>query len=70
MRDPDSQDDISKERFEGTVLKAISKDMKMIKKEPREGGGSSECRQTFHGQVRNKFAVFLLFSGLKIKICE
>lgn len=54
MRDPDSQDDISKERFEGTVLKAISKDIKMIKTELREDGGSPECRQAFHGQVWNK----------------
>lgn len=70
MRDPDSQDDISKERFEGTVLKAISKDMKMIKTELGEDGGSSVCRQTFCGQVRNKIGAFLLFSGLKIKICD
>lgn len=35
MRDPDTLDDLSKERFEGTVLKAISKNIK-IKEEPRE----------------------------------
>ncbi len=44
-------DDISKERFEGTVLKAISKNpRKEIKKEPEEedrGGGD-------FGQVQKK----------------
>lgn len=35
MRDPDTLDDLSKERFEGTVLKAISKNVK-IKEELRE----------------------------------
>lgn len=37
MRDPCTMDDISKERFEGTVLRAISKyPRKEIKKEPLE----------------------------------
>lgn len=38
MRDPDTLDEISKERFEGTVLKAISRNMK-IKQEPTEEQG-------------------------------
>lgn len=39
MRDPDTLDEISKERFEGTVLKAISRNMK-IKQEPTEEQGA------------------------------
>lgn len=49
-------DDISKERFEGTVLKAISKNIKKIKMEPKEqlggGGGGAEAGQTLLGQVQ------------------
>ncbi|XP_029376539.1 uncharacterized protein LOC115055158 isoform X2 [Echeneis naucrates] len=42
MRDPDTMDDISKERFDGTVLKAICKNpRKEIKKEPQENEGES-----------------------------
>lgn len=37
LGDPDSLDDVSRERFEGTVLKAISKDLK--KEELGDGGG-------------------------------
>nr|XP_040035294.1 uncharacterized protein si:dkeyp-121d4.3 isoform X1 [Gasterosteus aculeatus aculeatus] len=37
VRNPDTQDDVSKERFQGTILKAISKyPRKEIKKEPQE----------------------------------
>lgn len=35
MRDPDTLEEISKERFEGTVLKAISR-IRKVKKEPAE----------------------------------
>lgn len=52
MRDPDSLDDISKERFEGTILRAISKNIKKkIKKEPREEGRGADG-QTLLGQVQ------------------
>ncbi|XP_076598707.1 uncharacterized protein LOC143327925 isoform X2 [Chaetodon auriga] len=55
MRDPDTLDDISKERFEGTVLKAISKHTRKIKKEPEEErGGGAEGGQAFLGQVKIK----------------
>lgn len=40
MRDPDSRDDISKERFEGTVLRAIGRTMRKTKSEaPEDSGG-------------------------------
>ncbi|XP_028983518.2 serine/arginine repetitive matrix protein 2 isoform X2 [Betta splendens] len=46
LRDPHSLDDVSKERFDGTVLRAISKHPpKVIKKEPvdhQAGGGAQE----------------------------
>lgn len=46
IRDPDTLDDISKERFEGTVLKAISKNpRKEIKKEPEEERGGGDFGQ-------------------------
>lgn len=44
MRDPDTLDEISKERFEGTVLKAISRNMK-IKQEPTEEQGAPKNGQ-------------------------
>ncbi|XP_054874839.1 uncharacterized protein si:dkeyp-121d4.3 isoform X2 [Amphiprion ocellaris] len=51
-RDPDSLDEISKERFEGTVLKAISKaPRKEIKKEPEEV--QVERGGTENGQTEN-----------------
>lgn len=36
MRDPDTLEEISKERFEGTVLKAISRITKIKKELPEE----------------------------------
>lgn len=36
FRDPDSRDDISKERFEGTVLRAIGRTMRKTKSEAPE----------------------------------
>lgn len=57
LRDPNSLDDISKERFEGTVLKAISKHpRKEIKKEPEEHqeGGAAQGGQVLFGQVRKQ----------------
>lgn len=51
VRDPDSLDDISKERFEGTVLRAISRNLSKIKKEPREEGEGAEGGQTLLRQV-------------------
>ncbi|KAE8280919.1 hypothetical protein D5F01_LYC21488 [Larimichthys crocea] len=58
IRVPDTMDDISKERFEGTVLKAISKNIKKIKMEPKEqlggGGGGAEAGQTLLGQLKIK----------------
>lgn len=42
---PNSKDDISKERFNGTILKAISRNpVKEIKKEPEENGQVEELR--------------------------
>ncbi|XP_018530342.1 uncharacterized protein LOC108882367 isoform X2 [Lates calcarifer] len=61
MRDPDTLDDISKERFEGTVLKAISKNpRKEVKKDLEENeeknrrGGDSHGQQMLLGQVKIK----------------
>ncbi|XP_040905011.1 uncharacterized protein si:dkeyp-121d4.3 isoform X2 [Toxotes jaculatrix] len=61
IRDPSTLDDISKERFEGTVLKAISRNpRKEIKKEPQEneeewgGGGVSVDGKTRLTQVKIK----------------
>lgn len=61
MRDPDTLDDISKERFEGTVLKAISKNpRKEVKKDLEENeeknrrGGDSHGQQMLLGQVKNQ----------------
>ncbi|XP_054455849.1 uncharacterized protein si:dkeyp-121d4.3 isoform X2 [Anoplopoma fimbria] len=51
VRSPDTLDDLSKERFQGTVLKAISKyPRKEIKKEPEEnkdqqGGGQVKIKE-------------------------
>lgn len=63
MRDPDTLDDISKERFEGTVLKAISKNVRKIKKEPGEerGGGGTEGGQTLLAQVQKESGKVLQF---------
>ncbi len=49
IKDPDTLDDISKERFQGTVLKAIFKNMTKIKKELGEEG--EEGGQTLNRQV-------------------
>lgn len=43
LRDPDSRDDISKERFEGTVLRAIGRTMRKTKKEAPEDTGGAEA---------------------------
>lgn len=43
LRDPDSRDDISKERFEGTVLRAIGRTMRKTKKEVPEDTGGAEA---------------------------
>lgn len=53
MRDPDTLDDLSKERFEGTVLKAIFKSTKKFKKEPgkERGAGGGGAGQTLLRQV-------------------
>lgn len=45
MRNPDTLDEISKERFEGTVLKAISRNMK-IKQEPTEAPNNGQMPVT------------------------
>lgn len=42
-RDPNSRDDISKERFEGTVLRAIGRTMRKMKKEAPEDAGGAEA---------------------------
>lgn len=39
LRDPDSRDDISKDRFEGTVLRAIGRTMRKTKSEALEDTG-------------------------------
>ncbi|KAF1371401.1 hypothetical protein PFLUV_G00278750, partial [Perca fluviatilis] len=49
IRNPDSKDELSKERFEGTVLKAVSKyPRKEIKKEPEDPAapGKREAEET------------------------
>lgn len=56
MRDPNTLDEVSKERFEGTILKAISKTMKKIKLEPVEERGGSEVGQMALTQVQEKFS--------------
>lgn len=46
MRDPDTLDDISKERFEGTILKSIPRHPpKTIKKEHEEKEEAAEEEQ-------------------------
>lgn len=55
LRDPNSLDDFSKERFEGTVLRAISKHpRKEIKKELEEAqrGGTARDGQVLFRQVK------------------
>lgn len=57
LRDPNSLDDISKERFEGTVLKAISKHTrKEIKKEPEtpQRGGAAQDGQVLLRQAEKQ----------------
>ncbi|KAM6922319.1 uncharacterized protein PEZ65_010742 isoform 1-T1 [Lycodopsis pacificus] len=55
VRNPDTLDDVSKERFQGTVLKAISKyPRKEIKKEPEEEKEEQADGQTLLGQVKIK----------------
>ncbi|KAM7385975.1 hypothetical protein PAMP_002008 [Pampus punctatissimus] len=57
IRDPNTLDDISKECFEGTVLKAISKNLrKDIKKPPekKNGGRGAEEGQMLLGQIKIK----------------
>lgn len=51
MRDPDSMDDISKERFEGTVLRAIFRSIGKVKKEAQEDGGGAKDAQPLLGKV-------------------
>lgn len=51
MRDPDSMDDISKERFEGTVLRAICRSIGKVKKEAQQDGGGAEDVQPLLGKV-------------------
>ncbi|XP_037321498.2 uncharacterized protein si:dkeyp-121d4.3 [Pungitius pungitius] len=46
VRNPDTLDDVSKERFQGTILKAISKyPRKEIKKEPKEEENKEEPKE-------------------------
>ncbi|XP_037638022.1 uncharacterized protein si:dkeyp-121d4.3 isoform X2 [Sebastes umbrosus] len=55
IRNPDTLDDISKERFQGTVLRAISKyPRKEIKKEPEENKEGPGAGQMLPGQVKIK----------------
>lgn len=51
MRDPDSMDDISKERFEGTVLRAICRNIGKVKKEVQKDGGGADNAQLLLGKV-------------------
>lgn len=69
MRDPDTLDDLSKDRFEGTVLRAISKSPKVIKKELGEEGaaGGAGAGQTPLGQVREQPAEVLQNPGLTLE---
>lgn len=74
MRDPDTLDEISKERFEGTVLKAISRNMK-IKQEPTEEQGAPKNGQMPVTQVEEEipfcpetFIILILLVSLRSKL--
>lgn len=52
LRDPDSNDDISKERFEGTVLRAIGRTTKKTKSKAPDDAGGAKAASLLHLKVQ------------------
>lgn len=77
MRDPETLEEVSKERFEGTVLKAISRITK-IRKELAEEQQAPKNGQTpltqvredilFCPQKKNTSMIVILFVSLRSKL--